>query len=69
MVQLKLFEERKVAEGNGEKKPRLTLKAKKAAYNDMYDQIIAGWEPCDETNRLLEWLRIDIAQSEAKKNA
>lgn len=50
-----------------EKKPRLTLKAKKEALDDMYDQIAAGWEPGDGTERLMEWLRVDIQQSEARK--
>jgi hypothetical protein len=62
--QLYLFKETKVAEA--EKKPRLTLKAKKQALDDMYAQIGAGWDPSEATERLMEWLRIDISKA-AKK--
>jgi hypothetical protein len=63
--QLALFKETPVAET--EKKPRLTLKAKKEALDDMYDQVAAGWDMSEGTERLLEWLRVDIQQSEARK--
>ena len=49
------------------KKPRLTLKAKKAAVIDMQRQVSAGWNPCEETWRLIDWLHHDIRASEAKK--
>lgn len=48
------------------KKPRLTLKAKKSAVNDMMEQVKDGWEPNEETWRLLDWLNHDIRAAEAK---
>lgn len=63
--QLELFkDDNKMAD---EKKPRLTLKAKKAAVNDMMEQVKNGWEPCDEVWRLLDWLNYDIREAVAKK--
>lgn len=68
MEQLSLFQDQKgtartVAE---DKKPRLTLKAKKAALNDLYAQMREGWDPNEGTERLIEWLAHDIRSAEKK---
>lgn len=68
MEQLSLFQDQKgtartVAE---DKKPRLTLKAKKAALDDLYAQVLAGWEPNEGTERLIEWLAYDIRNADKK---
>ena len=49
------------------RKPRLTLKAKKSAVTDMMQQIKNGWEPNEETWRLIDWLQHDIATADQKK--
>ena len=65
MVQLELFGG---AMSNSEdKKPRLTLKAKRGAVSDMMDQVKQGWEPSDDTWRLIDWLNHDIREAQAKK--
>ena len=53
-------------ENSSTKKPRLTLKAKKGAVNDIMEQIKQGWEPSDETWRLLDWLNHDIRSAANK---
>jgi hypothetical protein len=64
MQQLPLFPEK---EGHVEdKKPRLTLKAKKAALDDIYKQMRTGWDPNEGMERLIEWLAHDIRASEKK---
>jgi len=72
MQQLSLFQEQKgtvrtvTTDKSQDKKPRLTLKAKKAALNDLYAQMREGWDPNEGTERLIEWLAHDIRSAEKK---
>jgi hypothetical protein len=70
MVQLSLFpddNQKGTRTTVDDKKPRLTLKAKKAALDDLYAQMRKGWDPNEGTERLMEWLAHDIRSASEKK--
>lgn len=60
--QLELFKD--MSDKN--RKPRLTLKAKQKAVDELLDLVMNGWDPSEEVWRLIDWLSYDIREAGAK---
>jgi len=51
------------------KKPRLTGKAKREAWKDLMEQVKRGWEPCDSTWTLIEWISVDLQKPKTPRSS